>query len=255
MPALPNVPLVETDGEPLDSTWHRDAINLLIEQVRYHRRDRTDWFAGGNKFIYFNVEQARNRDFRGPDFFYVEGVRFNPLRPYHVVWEEGGKYPNVLIELLSATTADEDLTTKKAVYEQIFRTPDYFCYDPDTGQLQGWHLLDQSYEPLQPNERGWLWCAQLKLWLGTWTGSYQGCQAVWLRFYDEHGKPVPLFAESLAVEVEAERQRAENERQQADTARQQAEDARRRAETAEAEVARLKRLLGETGGVTGEDQA
>ncbi|MFN4259605.1 MAG: hypothetical protein ACK4RK_09920 [Gemmataceae bacterium] len=44
-PKLPDVQLIETDGMPLESDWHRDAINLLIEQIRYHLRDRriTGW--------------------------------------------------------------------------------------------------------------------------------------------------------------------------------------------------------------------
>jgi Uma2 family endonuclease len=217
--AVPNLELVETDGVPLDSTWHRDAINLLIEIVRTRFRERHDYFVGGNMFIYFSQQQVRNRDFRGPDFFYVKGVKYDPLRPYWVVWDEDGKYPDVILELLSPSTAAEDRTTKKDVYERTFRTPDYFCYDPDTQKLEGWHLVGQSYQPLQPNERGWLWSAQLELWLGIWTGEYQGCHATWLRFYDAQGNLLPLSAESEA----------------------------QRADAAEAELARLKTLLAEKG--------
>lgn len=224
--ALPDVKLIETDGEPLETAWHRDEINLLIEQVRYHYRDRRDYFVGGNMFIYFNLEQARKRDFRGPDFFFVEGVRYDPLRPYYVVWEEGGKYPDAIIELLSPSTEQVDRTTKKAVYERTFRTPNYFCYDPETHKLEGWRLVGNKYQPLQPDAQGRLWCEELQLWLGNWTGDYQGRSEVWLRFYDANGQVVPLFAE-------AERQRADAERQRADAA--------------EREASRLKALLLEKG--------
>ena len=95
---LPTIELVESDGEPMDSPWHRDAMHLLIEQVRYRMQGCRDYFVGGNMFIYFNLEQARNRDFRGPDFFYVKGVRYEPFRLYYVVWDEGGKYPDVIME-------------------------------------------------------------------------------------------------------------------------------------------------------------
>jgi Uma2 family endonuclease len=222
-PKLPDVKLVETDGMPLESDWHRDAMNLLIEQVRYHIRHRRDYFVGGNMFIYFNLQQARNRDFRGPDFFFVNGVS-DHLRDYWVVWEEGGRYPDVIIELLSESTANVDRTTKKAVYERTFRTPDYFCYDPETLRLEGWRLAGQEYQPLKPNEQGRLWCAELGLWLGTWEGPYQNVSRIWLRFFDPEGRVVPLFAEAATREVETEKQRAE---------------------TAEAEVARLKTLLSE----------
>ena len=259
---LPTIELVESDGEPMDSPWHRDAMHLLIEQVRYRMQGCRDYFVGGNMFIYFNLEQARNRDFRGPDFFYVKGVRYEPFRLYYVVWDEGGKYPDVIIELLSPTTADEDLTTKKTIYERVFRTPDYFCYDPETQELKGWHLVDQVYQPLQPNERGWLWCGQLGLWLGTWTGLYQGQTDTWLRYYDEQGQVVPLFAEGEAQLADAAQQRADAARQQADAAQQQADAAqqqadaarqqagaeRKRAEAAEAELARLRALLAQPEG-------
>ncbi|MBL8795791.1 MAG: Uma2 family endonuclease [Planctomycetia bacterium] len=164
----PNVKLVESDGEPMDTPWHRDAMNLLIEQVRWQLRDRQDYFVGGNMFIYFNVEQARNRDFRGPDFFFVDGAQPNEHRLWWAIGEEGGKYPDVIIELLSPTTAVEDRTTKKQVYERTFRTGEYFLYDPTTRQLDGWRLLDRRYQRIEPDARGWLWCDQLKLWLGVW---------------------------------------------------------------------------------------
>jgi hypothetical protein len=59
---------------------------------------------------------------------------------------------------------------------------------------------------------------ELGLWLGTWTGPYQGYDAVWLRFYDRDGRPVPTWAKAAEVaEAEAARLRervAELERQQ-----------------------------------------
>jgi Uma2 family endonuclease len=226
---LRTLDLVEDNGENMESDWHRLAMNLLIEQICWFLRGRKDFFCGGNMFIYFNVEQARNRDFRGPDFFFVNGVPREPLRRWWAVWDEGGRYPDVIIELTSPSTTKEDHTTKKDVYEQIFRTRDYFCYDPDTQTLEGWHLGDGHYEPLTANERGWLWCKELELWLGTWEGTFMGLQATWLRFYDRDGNVLPIFAEAERQRAEAERQRAEAERQRADAA--------------EAELARLKARL------------
>lgn len=227
----PQVQLVESDGEPMDSPWHRDAMNLLIEQVRWHLRARQDYFVGGNMFIYFNIEQARNRDFRGPDFFYVDEARPNEHRLWWAVWDEGGKYPDVIVELLSPTTAVEDRTTKKQVYEGTFKTNDYFLYEPSTRQLEGWRLVDKRYQRIEPDARGWLWSEQLQLWLGTWEGPYQNRPDVWLRFYDPQGQVVPLFAEGALQAAETEKQRAEAERQ--------------RAEAAEAELTRLQAVLRE----------
>jgi Uma2 family endonuclease len=114
-------------------------------------------------FIYFSREQAKNRDFRGPDFFAVLNVDGKRERQGWVIWEEEGRYPDVIVELTSPSTARTDKVRKKAIYEGTFRTPDYFIYDPfDGNSLQGWHLgADQRYHSLERNERGWLWCETL----------------------------------------------------------------------------------------------
>jgi len=77
---------------------------------------------------------------------------------------------------------------------------------------------------LTPNERGWLWCEQLQLWVGTWRGVYQGYDATWLRFYDRDGQLLLTAAEAAQRQAEAERHRAN---------------------TALAELARLKARLAE----------
>jgi Uma2 family endonuclease len=194
--------MIEEDGEPLESDWHRLNIGLLVESIRWHWRERTDYYVAGNMFIYYNADQVRSRDYRGPDFFVVQGVPYEPPRKYWAVWEQFGKYPNVIIELMSPTTAKEDLTVKKDLYESTFRTPNYFSYDPDKQQLLGWRRASGQYEPLVPNEKGQLWCEELGLWLGKWEGTYLGHSATWLRFFDEHGQVVPIGAE-------AEKQRAD----------------------------------------------
>lgn len=215
---LPQVELVAEDGENLESEWHRLAMCLLIEIVNYRFRHRNDYYVGGNSFIYFNEEQARNRDFRGPDFFFVDGVPRSPMRDYWVVWEEGGRYPDLIIELLSRSTATADLGVKKDTYERVFHTYEYFCYDPETRVLQGWRLgAGNRYGAIEPNERGWLWCETLQAWLGTWEGIFQGWPALWLRFFAADGRLLPIAGEAEQEQAAAEKQRAEAEKQRADT--------------------------------------
>lgn len=101
--------------------------------------ERSDFFAGGNMFIYYSSTQAKNKDFRGPDV--VLNIDGSYPRQGWVVWEEEGRYPDVIVELMSDSTANVDITTKKNLYERTFRTPDYFVYDPfDPDSLRGWHL-------------------------------------------------------------------------------------------------------------------
>lgn len=218
----PPTDLIFDDGEPLESNRHRIAMNVLIRSAQQALSSRPDSFVGGNMFVYYSREQAMNRDFRGPDFFAALGVKPDRERQGWVVWEESGRYPDVIIELLSPSTAKVDRGVKKDLYEQTFRTPDYFVFDPfDPRSLEGWRLdLAHGYQALTPNNRGWLWCETLGLWLGTWEGAVDRkpvtghCQ--WLRFYTPDGNLVPLPEEAAQQEAEQEKQRAEQEKQRAE---------------------------------------
>ncbi|MDB9314727.1 Uma2 family endonuclease [Spirulina sp. CS-785/01] len=230
-PQMPPDNLIFDDGEPLESNRHRIGMNVLIRSLNQAFAHRNDFFSGGNMFIYFSREQVRNQDFRGPDFFAVLNIDGSYPRQGWVVWEEAGRYPDVIVELMSPSTATIDVTEKKDIYEQTFRTPDYFVYDPfNADSLQGWHLdANQTYQPLTPNENGQLWCQQLGLWVGVWQGTIDREFAPWLRFYDQAGNVVPLPEEAAQQQAETAQQQAETAQQQAETAQQQAEAAQQRA--------------------------
>jgi Uma2 family endonuclease len=244
VPVPDTAELIAEDGIPLESPWHRACIALLIEVLTYAWRHRDDFYVGGNMFIYYSQEQARNRDYRGPDFYFVDRVPRFPVRPYWATWLEGGRYPDLIIELTSPSTAEEDRTTKKALYEGTFRTREYFLRDPDTHQTEGWRLGPcQRYQPIAPDARGWLWSETLQLWIGLWEGTYGEVlePTIWPRFFTREG-------ELLALESDAQRQRADAERQRAEAEHQRAEAERQRAEAAEVELARLKALVAELHG-------
>ncbi len=210
-PPMPPTDLIFDDGEPFESNRHRIAMNALIRSLQQAWSDRNDFFTGGNMFVYYSSAQIRNRDLRGPDFFAVLNIDGSYPRQGWVVWEEGDRYPDVIVELMSPSTADTDTGLKKDIYERVFRTPDYFVYNPfNRNSLQGWHLdLASGYQPLVPNEQGRLWCQTLGLWLGSWEGTIDRETAVWLRFYDTQGNLVLLPEEAAQLQAERERQRAE----------------------------------------------
>jgi Uma2 family endonuclease len=93
--------LDDSDGVPLETYWHVLQIPLLIECIDTHRQGRHDYTCGGNMFIYFSAQQARNKDSRGPDFFLVNNVPREPMRKYWAVWLENFRYPDLIIELMS----------------------------------------------------------------------------------------------------------------------------------------------------------
>jgi ABC-type Fe2+-enterobactin transport system substrate-binding protein len=81
--------------------------------------------------------------------------------------------------------------------------------------------------------------------LGTWQGTIDREEAVWLRFYDQQGNLVPLPEEAAQQRADVAEQRAEAAQQQAEVAQQRAEAAQQRAEVAEKQgaVRQLLRLL------------
>lgn len=155
----------------------------------------------------------RNKDFKGPDFFVVLGVPQGERKSW-VVWEEG-KAPDVVIELLSESTASTDKNEKKLIYQNQMRVPEYFWYDPfNPDDLAGFSIQQRVYQPLLVNERHQLFSESLGLALQRWQGNYKGIDATWLRWATVDGELLP-------TPEEQERQLAEQERQRADKAESQ----------------------------------
>jgi Uma2 family endonuclease len=98
------------DGVPMETERHRRQMELLINTLKPWLDQRDDGYVGGNMFVYFSVDQVRNQDFKGPDFFAVLDVPKGERKSW-VVWEEG-KSPDVIVELLSESTAEFDKTEK-----------------------------------------------------------------------------------------------------------------------------------------------
>jgi Uma2 family endonuclease len=205
--------LICDDGEPMDTPRHRDGMILLIETLDLHWADRTDYYAGGNMFLYFSMLQTKRNDFRGPDVFVVLGTERRERKAW-VLWEEEGKRPSVVIELTSPSTVADDHGRKKDVYERALEVPYYFIFDPESGELEGFHLPGPGtrYAPIPPNGSGRLPVEILGLELGVWHGLHRYAQAPWLRWFLPDGTLLPTALE-LARQAEA---RADQEKARAD---------------------------------------
>ncbi|WP_414565687.1 MULTISPECIES: DUF874 family protein [unclassified Anabaena] len=230
------------DGIPMESARHKAQMDLLIDALFPWLAEREDGFVGGNMFVYYSLAQVRNKDFKGPDFFVVLGVPQGERRSW-VVWEEG-KAPDVVIELLSDSTASTDKNEKKLIYQNQMRVPEYFWFDPfNPDDLAGFSIHERGYQPILPNAQNQLVTSSLGLALQLWAGNYQGINATWLRWATLDGELLPTTAEI----AEQERQRAEQEHQRAEQERQRAEQEHQRANTAELQLLQTARNLLETG--------
>ena len=113
-----------------------------------------------------------------------------------MVWEEEGKYPDLIIELLSTSTANIDRNLKKDLYQNRFRTPEYFWFDPENLEFAGFRLVGEQYQAIVPTAQGWLWSEVLDLYLGVAAGK--------LRYFTQEGVLVPTpeeTAERLAEQL------------------------------------------------------
>ncbi len=197
------------DGIPLETNWHREQMNLLIETLCLHWHDRPDFFAGGNMFIYDSPNRLKTEDVHGPDFFVVKGVRQDRQRLSWVVWEEQNRTPDLIMELVSASTRREDEGRKKERYQTMLRTPEYILYYPDKQRLVGWKLVGGTYQPMAKDARGWLWSNELELWLGTWQGFSKNAEYnTWVRLFDADNRMLLTGIEMAAIEADG-RSRAE----------------------------------------------
>jgi Uma2 family endonuclease len=212
---------LESREPPMETFAHLETVMLLLQSLLWLWRDRDDFFAAGSLTIYYSPTQLKSEDFRGPDFFVALGTHREPKRKSWVVWDEGGKYPNVIVEALSESTADVDRGLKKQIYQDVFRTPEYFLFDPETKELTGYRLAAGKYAPIAPDAAGRLRSGELDLLLGVHEGL--------LRFFLPGGELVPTPIE-LGLKAEAETHRAESAEQRAESAEQRAETEARRAQ-------------------------
>ncbi len=216
----------------METLRHALQLQLLLDPLRLVWAERQDVFIAGNMFVYFSLQQVRNQDFRGPDFFVVLEVPKRERKSW-VVWEEG-KGPDVVIELLSESTSTYDKTVKKEIYRHALRVPEYFWFDPFSSEWAGFTLQHGQYAAIPEDSQRRLRSQQLGFALVRWQGIYQEIDACWLRWARLSGVLLPTPQE---VAVEAQQQAVE--------AQQQAVEAQQQAAMLEAQLARYRERFGD----------
>ena len=160
---MPDASQLLSDEPEMESSLH--YMQLLVTCLEWAWQERDDFFIGANLTIYFSRQQLKNHDFRGPDLFLVKNTTRLPRNSW-VVWEEDGRQPDLIIELLSDSTANVDRTLKRDLYAERFHTPEYFYFSPDTLEFAGFRLDINKYQPITPNVQGWLWSETIGFFLG-----------------------------------------------------------------------------------------
>ena len=130
---------------------------------------------GTNCFVYYDEDTKRRSC--GPDLVANSGHRHD--QGSWVVWAEGGLPPTLIVELLSATSEDEDRGSKMVRAATQFKAPDYYLYDTEDQRFEGYHLHHGQYIRVVPDADGRIACQSLPLKLGV--------QGKWLRWFTLDG--------------------------------------------------------------------
>ena len=237
--------VVVEDGEPVEKRIHLLSMMLFWEVARIRLEQLGgDFYVGANQFVYYSKDQAREvaeeerqmelfdqglrakrpkkKAFRGPDFFLVKDVPDGD-RDAWISWEEDDRLPDLVLELLSPSTAQDDYGKKKRLYRDVFKSAEYFLYEPRAERPEGFRLLDHTYQPIPRSPEDRLWSGQLQAEVGIWDGVYQGKQDRWLRLFHPDGRLVLTGEERKQQAEERERQGRQAAEQRAEVAEQRAE--------------------------------
>ncbi|NJO84459.1 MAG: hypothetical protein HC828_17930 [Blastochloris sp.] len=139
----------ESDGKPMGETdLHRRLMTDLIFALKWFLV-QTRAYVAGNLFVYY--QEGNPKASVAPDVFVVLGAEQYDRRTYRI-WEEGGRVPQVILELTSKKTRKADSETKPRLYAHL-GVQEYVMFDP-YGEwlrppLQGFRLVNGTYQPME----------------------------------------------------------------------------------------------------------
>lgn len=222
-----------SDGRPLGETPTHFRNSLLVTDALETRfGDDPQVYIAGNMFLYY-VQGDRWKHV-SPDVFIVFGVPRDKPRKAYFLWEEG-KAPDLVVELTSKSTLEEDIDDKKMIYRDILGVREYVLFDPYgeylNPRLQGFRLEHGQY-------------VEMPIISGRLPSDVLGLEfepsGMDLRLYDPavgHWLATPDELRQMVAETAAERDRAAAERDRAVNEQQRLED----------EIAELRRRLADRG--------
>ncbi len=139
----------ESDGEPMAETIENmtQMIDLMFAlRGLLAAQGHTRVAVGGNQFLYYNPHNGREHV--SPDVYVALDVPPGD-RPTWKTWEEG-KCPDIVFEITSPSTQNEDVGPKRDLYARL-GAREYYIYDPQDllrPRFQGFVSRAGRLEPL-----------------------------------------------------------------------------------------------------------
>jgi Uma2 family endonuclease len=206
----------ESDGKPMaDNTKQYTIIVRIKENLEHLFVDRDDVFIAADLFWY--PVQYNNKLKYAPDVMVAFG-RPKGDRGSYLQWEENNIAPQVVFEILSPGNTHGEMK-KKFKFYQRYGVEEYYVYDPDTIELEGWIRNGNYLKRIQD--------------ITGWTSSYLNVtfdiSQNDLILYDSEGNKFTSLTEAKC-KANLEQQRAEKEQQRAEKEKKRAEKEQQRAE-------------------------
>ncbi len=139
-----------SDGEPLAESYaHLYAILTTLEVLKQYLANHQATVLA-NQFLYYSQGFPKMRV--APDVMVIFDVALGG-RDNYKIWEEG-QVPQVIFEMTSQGTKNQDQEFKKVLYEQL-GVAEYWLFDPKgewiTEKLRGYRLRKGEYELINNN--------------------------------------------------------------------------------------------------------
>jgi len=230
----------ESDGLPMGETdTHRRWMIRIDDLLSYRLREQRA-YVGSNLLVYYLPGQPLR--FVVPDNFVVFDCDPGERRTFKI-WEEK-RVPDVVFEITSQSTSQEDLVKRPRIYEAM-GVREYFLYDPTASYLkpalQGFRLVGNRLILIEPSADE-LTCETLGVNLRL---SGQDL----LLINATTGDLLLTEAEANRVNAEEERLRANKEKDRADFERGRADSELSARLTAERRILDLEEQLKRLGGI------
>lgn len=162
------------DDVPTGS-WDADLQADLLVSILRLTRPGSESCIGASRFVYYEDPPPYDVPPRklSPGLFVVPHAT-PELRRNWLRWEEGGRLPSFVLELLSESTETRDFGEKKRIYDQEWGLRDYVSCDPMDARLEVFHRVAGRLASLHPDAEGRYRLASLGPYLVRWNGTCRG---------------------------------------------------------------------------------
>jgi Uma2 family endonuclease len=193
----------ESDGKPMaDNTKQFHWITVIKQNLDCLFAQDPQVFIAGDLFWY--PVEGRPNIVTAPDVLVVFG-RLKGDRGSYKQWEENNIAPQVVFEILSPSNSKTEME-KKLIFYDRYGVEEYYIYDPDYQQLEGWLRGDNNSLENIPTIFNWV---SPRLGIRFEQSDQE------LKLYRPDGTPFHSYNEINSLLLE-ERQRAESEKHRAD---------------------------------------